>query len=261
MELIALLILMPVSNLCQLTGPKKVSGELGRSITVNCQYDRKYEDNVKLWCKGSYYIGSSVVVSTEHPEKGKVTLTDNKTQGIFSVTMDKLIKSDGGRYWCVIETRLFKYNKMVSVDIELSEGQPQRSTMSPSTVTTESNKTPVTTALTTSTTANFHNEGPWGVILPVVLALFILLVIAAVILYVKLRQQKKNVTTGQNLSGVENSVAVRQEDTEVAYATVNVVPRPDLENTYLNLQEAQRTAKGRDSSETVEYSTLHFGSQ
>ncbi|GCB70552.1 hypothetical protein scyTo_0008611 [Scyliorhinus torazame] len=256
---------MPVSSLCQLTGPKKVSGELGGSVTVNCWYDLKYKDNVKQWCKGPYYITCSVVIPTGYPENGRVSLTDNKTQGIFSVTMDKLMESDVGRYWCVIQTGVFKYNEKVSVDIEFSEGQPQSSTMSPTTLTTESTKTPVTTALTASSTANFHNEEPWGVILPVVLVLFILLVIAAVILYVKLKQQKKNVTNEQNLSGVENSATAckfPKEVKEVTYSIVSVVPRPDLENTYLNLQDlkAQRTAKNEDSSETVEYSALHFDS-
>ncbi|XP_078054028.1 CMRF35-like molecule 5 [Mustelus asterias] len=170
MELIALLILISVSSSCQLTGPKEVHGQSGGSVTVNCQYDLKYKDHVKQWCKGNYYyvLQCSVVVSTEKPEEGRISLTDNKTQGIFSITMDNLMKSDEGQYICVIETPTFKYNHWISIDLKVSQGQPQSSTIGPTTSaagntkasvnTTGNTKASVTTILTISPINDFHSS-------------------------------------------------------------------------------------------------------
>ncbi|XP_078054027.1 CMRF35-like molecule 8 [Mustelus asterias] len=263
MELIALLILMSVSSSCQLTGPKEVSGQLGGSVTVKCQYDLKYKDHVKQWCKGNYYylVKCPVVVSTKKPEEGRISLTDNKTQGIFSITMDNLMKSDEGQYTCVIETPTFEYNQRISIDLKVSQGQPQSSTISPTTSatgntkasvnTTGNTKASVITTLTISPIHLPHSVEAWHVTLPIVMVLIILLLSTALILYVKLKQQKKNGI------GAE-SPATCKENQEVTYSAVTVVPRPDLENTYLNLQDltAQRTARNQDFSETVEYSAI-----
>ncbi|XP_067913490.1 CMRF35-like molecule 3 isoform X4 [Heterodontus francisci] len=155
MELIALLILMSASSSFQLTGPEKVHGELGGSVTVDCQYDRNYKDHVKQWREGYYYLSSEVVVSTDKPKKGRFSLTDNKTQRIFSVTMDNLTKNDEGYYWCVIEMPTLGQNIKMSVKLEVSEGPVQRSTMGPTTKVTETTEASVTTALTTA----FHRTG------------------------------------------------------------------------------------------------------
>ncbi|XP_038675621.1 CMRF35-like molecule 3 [Scyliorhinus canicula] len=198
MELIALLILMPVSNLCQLTGPEKVSGELGRSITVNCLYDRKYEDNVKQWRKGLYYITSSVVVSTEHPEKGKVTLTDNRTQGIFSVTMDKLMKSDEGRYWCVIGTGAFKYDEKVPVDIELSEELQWTSTMGPNTRIASDTVTPSSSISPNHIEAELNSHRLWTLFRWL---LFAALAVCTVSVTCWTRFAKQSSSPGQQMKG------------------------------------------------------------
>ncbi|GCB70551.1 hypothetical protein scyTo_0008610 [Scyliorhinus torazame] len=118
---------MPLSSLCQLTAPKKVDGELGGLVTLNCQYDLLYVSNVKQLCRGYNYYECSVVVSTIEPENGRVSLTDNKIQGIFSITIDDLAKDDGGRYWCVIILMsLFQIRLKTSIDLEVSEEKLSR---------------------------------------------------------------------------------------------------------------------------------------
>ncbi|XP_067913486.1 CMRF35-like molecule 7 isoform X2 [Heterodontus francisci] len=270
MELIALLILMSASSSFQLTGPEKVHGELGGSVTVDCQYDRNYKDHVKQWCKGYYYLSCEVVVSTDKPKKGRFSLTDNKTQRIFSVTMDNLMKNDEGYYWCVIEMPTLVQNIKMSVKLEVSEGPVLRTTMGPTTKVTETTEASVTTALTTA----FHRTGttrkgsafPWQVILSVVVVIILLLLIVAVILYLKVKQQKKSGTNEQSITAVENPAATckfSKEDEGVTYATVKKVPRVDLESTYINVQDlkAQKTANSQGASETVEYSTVLFRSE
>ncbi|XP_041051254.1 uncharacterized protein LOC121282007 [Carcharodon carcharias] len=267
MELITLLILMPASSLQHLIGPKKVHGELGGSVTVKCQYDLKYKDLDKRWCKGSYSIitGCSIVVSTEKPKRERVSLADNKTQGIFSVTMDHLIKSDEGQYLCVIVRPGIKLNEKFSIELEVSEGPLWSSTQGPTTRKAGNTKTSVTTALTTSSTSDSSDEKQWHVILPAIMVLIILLLVAAIILYVKLKRQKKRGMNEQNFTGMENPAEAckfSKEDKEVTYSTVKTAPRANLEKTYYNLQDlkAERTAEGQDASETVEYSTVYFKS-
>ncbi|XP_078403898.1 polymeric immunoglobulin receptor-like [Cetorhinus maximus] len=254
-------------GLQQLNGPKKVCGELGGSVTVKCQYDLMYKDHVKQWCKGSYSygFGCSAVVSTEEPKKGRVSLADNKTQGIFSVTMDHLTKSDEGQYWCVIERLTFQVNERVSIKLEVSEDPPWSSTKGPTTSKARNTKTSVTTALTTTSTSDFRNPELWHQILPAIMVLIILLLVAAVILYVKLKRQKKRGMNEQSFTGMENPAEACEffkEDNEVTYSKVKIAPRADLEKTYCNIQDlkAGRTAEGQDSSETVEYATVNFKS-
>ncbi|XP_078276461.1 polymeric immunoglobulin receptor-like [Rhinoraja longicauda] len=101
-------------------GPNEVRGVLGQSVTMECWYGQKYRDDKKLWSKGDYYLSSDTVVSTDDPHRGRTSMTDNKTQGILSVTIDNLEKSDEGRYWCA--TVKFPVYERTSISLKVSEG-------------------------------------------------------------------------------------------------------------------------------------------
>ncbi|XP_055510917.1 polymeric immunoglobulin receptor-like isoform X2 [Leucoraja erinacea] len=105
-----------------ITEPEEVRGELGQSVTVECQYGRKYKDNDKLWSKGDYFFPSSTVVSTDDPQRGRTSMTDFKEQRIVSVTIDKLEKSDEGLYWCVIVKGNDSPIVSASISLTVSEG-------------------------------------------------------------------------------------------------------------------------------------------
>ncbi|XP_072886348.1 polymeric immunoglobulin receptor-like [Hemitrygon akajei] len=111
-----------------LTGPEKVRGVVGQSVTVECQYEHEYRDNVKKWCKGVTFVGCDALVSTEKPQNGRVSITDKKTQGIFSVTMDNLMKSDEGLYQCMIERAFYTWNKRFTISLEVSEAPEKEAT-------------------------------------------------------------------------------------------------------------------------------------
>ncbi|XP_043572432.1 CMRF35-like molecule 3 isoform X1 [Chiloscyllium plagiosum] len=166
MKTIGFFILISVSSSHQLTGPKEVRGEVGGSVTVDCRYDQKYKEHKKQWCKGRVFITCSVIVSTDNPQKQGVSLTDNKTRGIFSVTMDNLKKSDEGLYWCEIEVVLL--NIRDSVKLEVFEAPTWGSTMGPTSSTAGTTQPPVTTALTmSSSTISSPRDGlmrAWAII-------------------------------------------------------------------------------------------------
>ncbi|XP_036373585.1 polymeric immunoglobulin receptor-like [Megalops cyprinoides] len=84
---------------------KKQFVEIGGSVTIPCLYDQQYKDHVKYCCKGNYQDNCSVLVRTDSPQRaGYVSITDNPSQQLFTVTMRNLQKGDTATYWCGVET-------------------------------------------------------------------------------------------------------------------------------------------------------------
>ncbi|XP_072886325.1 polymeric immunoglobulin receptor-like [Hemitrygon akajei] len=94
---------LPVSG--ALWADKSVRGVVGRAITIDCHYEEKYSSHTKYWCHG-WTIQCSTLVETkgQHGRRGRVSITDNPEQGIFTVTMEDLHSGDTGWYSCGITT-------------------------------------------------------------------------------------------------------------------------------------------------------------
>ncbi|XP_072133753.1 polymeric immunoglobulin receptor-like [Mobula birostris] len=101
--LILLIGFLPVSG--ALWAEKHVRGVVGRAITIDCLYEEKYRSHTKYWCHG-WTLHCSVLVETngQHRRSGRVSITDNPEQRIFTVTMEDLHSGDSGWYSCGIET-------------------------------------------------------------------------------------------------------------------------------------------------------------
>ncbi|XP_074537997.1 CMRF35-like molecule 3 [Halichoeres trimaculatus] len=123
----------------QLSAPERVTGAYGGSVIIACQYDQKFREYTKYWCKGSVYELCKIVLKTPKNRKSdnRSSIVDNKEAGVFTVTMTSLKKSDEGMYWCVIADH--GRNPHVGVRLKLFE-------------------TAVTTAMTTSTPFVTHEE-------------------------------------------------------------------------------------------------------
>ncbi|XP_041051258.1 uncharacterized protein LOC121282010 [Carcharodon carcharias] len=81
---------------------ERVTGVVGRAITIECHYDaRSYKSHIKYWCHG--WTRQCNVVASTNWRNGRISVTDNKTQGIFNVTMEDLRSGDTGWYSCGIE--------------------------------------------------------------------------------------------------------------------------------------------------------------
>ncbi|XP_059805784.1 polymeric immunoglobulin receptor-like [Hypanus sabinus] len=248
-----------------LTGPEKVRGVVGQSVTVECQYEHKYRDNVKKWCKKWFFL-CDALVSTEEPQQGRVSITDKKTQGIFSVTMNNLMKSDEGWYQCMIQRAFYKPSKRFTISLEVSEApEKEATTLEISTeimwTTSPRNWMSTKKAESTETSVSSHPIRPKALsqshlILTVALSVLFLLFIAAVIVCAKLRQKMKTGTHGQRINGAEN-LAGNVTEMPVVYASVKH-RRDNVESTYMNLtvQDAPRNARTQHASETVVYSAV-----
>ncbi|XP_059806132.1 polymeric immunoglobulin receptor-like [Hypanus sabinus] len=101
--LILLIGFLPVSG--ALWAEKYVRGVVGRVITIDCHYEAKYRSHTKNWCHG-WTPQCSILVETkgQHGRRGRVSITDNPEQGIFTVTMEDLRSGDTGWYSCGIIT-------------------------------------------------------------------------------------------------------------------------------------------------------------
>ncbi|XP_027953010.1 CMRF35-like molecule 6 isoform X2 [Eumetopias jubatus] len=99
------LLLLQVPGCWCLSGPTSVTGTVGGSLSVQCQYEEKFREMVKYWCK-SPCVWSTVKTKEADLEEsnGRVSIRDHPANLTFTVTMENLTEGDAGTYWCGIVT-------------------------------------------------------------------------------------------------------------------------------------------------------------
>ncbi|XP_010118778.1 PREDICTED: CMRF35-like molecule 4, partial [Chlamydotis macqueenii] len=104
-----------------LQGPTKVSGFVGGSVEVPCEYKPKLVGANKYSCRGSLWLSCSILVQTTAPEdkafRDRVSLQDNPARHIFVVTMQNLTVEDGDQYWCGIQVPGYDPMFLVNVSV------------------------------------------------------------------------------------------------------------------------------------------------
>ncbi|KAA0718588.1 CMRF35-like molecule 3 [Triplophysa tibetana] len=80
----------------------------GQSVTVPCHFNPQYTSHVKYWCQGRLREFCTSLARTDDLESapngmGQVTIADDPTQHVFTVTMRNLMEGDSGWYWCGVE--------------------------------------------------------------------------------------------------------------------------------------------------------------
>ncbi|XP_074176190.1 CMRF35-like molecule 5 isoform X1 [Rhinolophus sinicus] len=114
------LLLLILPGCFSIQGPASVRGPEQGSLTVQCRYDPKWETYVKWWCKGADWGPCQILVKTNGSEwkKDRVSITDNRTSHIFTVTMKKLRRDDADTYWCGIQRTGTDFGVQVVVTID-----------------------------------------------------------------------------------------------------------------------------------------------
>ncbi|CAI5765963.1 CMRF35-like molecule 1 isoform X1 [Podarcis lilfordi] len=104
-----------------LTGPKALSGFLGRSLSVRCRYDVVSRKYVKYWCKGSSWSSCEIVVRTTGSEEertaSRVFIKENHSRLEFRVRLENLTQEDAGIYWCGIQRTGSDYGFPVNITV------------------------------------------------------------------------------------------------------------------------------------------------
>ncbi|XP_072886326.1 uncharacterized protein [Hemitrygon akajei] len=145
---ILLICSLPVSG--ALRAEKYVRGVVGGAITIDCHYEEKYRSQTKYWCDGGIEQCSILVETNgQHGRLGRMSITDNLKQRIFTVTMEDLHSRDTGWYSCGIITRGRHLRFSVHLEVSDESRYVSKTTVSES-MWTSASETPVTNSMRTS---------------------------------------------------------------------------------------------------------------
>ncbi|XP_004394463.1 PREDICTED: uncharacterized protein LOC101381027 [Odobenus rosmarus divergens] len=99
------LLLLQVPGCWCLSGPTSVTGTVGGSLSVQCQYEEKFREIAKYWCK-SPCLGDIVKIEKSDKEvrNGRVSIRNHPANLTFTVTLENLTEGDAGTYRCGIDT-------------------------------------------------------------------------------------------------------------------------------------------------------------
>ncbi|XP_037553680.1 uncharacterized protein LOC119430329 [Nematolebias whitei] len=75
----------------------------GASVSIPWIYSQQYRNHVKYLCEGNYWSSCSYTVKTNSQrDSNKYSISDDKSQSIFTVTI-KQLTSQNTYYWCAVE--------------------------------------------------------------------------------------------------------------------------------------------------------------
>uniref|UniRef100_M3YRY2 Immunoglobulin domain-containing protein n=1 Tax=Mustela putorius furo TaxID=9669 RepID=M3YRY2_MUSPF len=88
-----------------LHGPPSVTGTVGGSQSVQCQYEEKFRETPKYWCKIPCVRRTLKTEGADiEGRKDRVSIRDHPVNLTFTVTLENLTEDDAGTYWCGIDT-------------------------------------------------------------------------------------------------------------------------------------------------------------
>ncbi|XP_068923653.1 CMRF35-like molecule 9 isoform X2 [Petaurus breviceps papuanus] len=108
-----------------MVGPKEVRGPEGSSLSVQCSYEDKYQENKKYWCKdnGIFFSRCVTVISTEAGKEktdSKMSIKDDPQHLTFTVIMRRVTLKDAGKYQCGIS--IFGFDEVFAVNVVVLSG-------------------------------------------------------------------------------------------------------------------------------------------
>ncbi|XP_030390346.1 CMRF35-like molecule 1 [Gopherus evgoodei] len=233
-----------------LTAPREVSGPLGGTVSVPCQYGKRNQGSQKYWCRGAQWKSCSKVVETEKSEvkvkRGRVSITDNHTMSTFTVTTENLTLGDAGIYWCGINIKGGSDpHSLVNVTV-----LPALST---TVMVTAGSLSP---AIGTAHTVEHPKSSPFTsavFLLPVLLVVLLILLSGAMLLARRMMLKRKKAAGAIGPSAAVNE-AVASTGSDVSYATVK--PKSRKSNI---TAPSPHSAQAKPSPERVEYSAVAPG--
>uniref|UniRef100_A0A8C2YHY0 Ig-like domain-containing protein n=1 Tax=Coturnix japonica TaxID=93934 RepID=A0A8C2YHY0_COTJA len=211
-----LLLLLCCAELClpgwALHGPSSMTGYIGGSLSVSCSYQEGYETYPKYWCHPGTLTSCSfknyIITSEQQPwaQWGRISIWDNRTQRVFTVTMKDLTARDAGTYLCGVQRPIWQQDVTNKVQVIVLSGHTSCSfTALPSTSAIPSGPISGPTWMspqqeTTKQTAHPTSPGDLSegqlnivmdILIPCIAVVLFLLALAAVVLVILSRKRKK----------------------------------------------------------------------
>ncbi|XP_048866385.1 polymeric immunoglobulin receptor-like isoform X2 [Brienomyrus brachyistius] len=255
-----------------------VSAERGGSVTIPCYYDQNSKDKTKYLCRGYEWDSCYRIAQSDGEQsRGTVSVSDDRDQMVFNVTMRDLQEEDFDYYWCAVEASAAQSHRAFMPLIVREEIHV------PTTQQTEQNRhTTMTTAvaspfpLTSNSTAqNVTNSVlsdptlPFSVGILAVLLLLMLLLIAVVTILCRrsamaLARNRNRENTAAPTPSVDPGdevtyISVTTKARNLAHSSIQVMPLENMTSadpdvTYSNTT-TQRKKAAADPHEVV-YSTV-----
>nr|XP_032640995.1 CMRF35-like molecule 5 isoform X2 [Chelonoidis abingdonii] len=267
------------------TGPGAVRGPAGGSVAVRCRYQAGYEDYPKFWCReggliGRWHCSNGHIVEIDGSEaeatRGRVSIRDDHTQHMFTVTVENLTLADTGTYHCGVGRTGPDLRATVELTVSPATSSPpatekSSSATSSATVQPASSTSKSTSIWTTaeegksSFSANQDTMSPvprdsditFYILLPCVLLVLILFLLAAVML-VRLFRKRKKALSGASVQRdkkINLSNLGSEETEEVSYVTVTI-STPDQQPIYANVEQRPKTTRPAKPPEETLYSAV-----
>ncbi|KAG1955799.1 polymeric immunoglobulin receptor-like [Pimephales promelas] len=105
-----------------------VTGYSGGGVNITCEYDEKYKENTKYFCKGDW-LSCIDRIKTDIKDKwvhnGRFSLYDDTRSAVFTVTIRNLTGEDSGTYQCAVDIPK-DIDSSTEVKLKISTGQQTR---------------------------------------------------------------------------------------------------------------------------------------
>nr|XP_034362654.1 CMRF35-like molecule 8 isoform X2 [Arvicanthis niloticus] len=203
-----LLLLFWLPDCVPLHGPSTVTGTVGKTLSVSCQYEEKFKTNNKYWCRVLSVLRCKDIVKTrgsEEARNGRVSIRDHPDNLTFTVTLESLSEEDAGTYMCAVDIPFLDgffeivdslgIDKYFKIELSVVPSKVTEPTLEIPVVSTSlSTKGPTQESITGSITDGHHeHHGTQGLRLPVllsVLAVLLLLLVGTSLLAWRMFQKR-----------------------------------------------------------------------
>ncbi|XP_008154488.2 CMRF35-like molecule 8 isoform X2 [Eptesicus fuscus] len=270
----AALLLLWVPGCLSLSGPRRVTGTVGGSLSVQCRYEKEYTNHNKYWCNGFCLV--KIVETTESERemrRGRVSIRDHPANLTFTVTLESLTEDNEGKYSCGIDRpwreKLTDLTFQVVVSVSPATSRPATTTTTTTAAATTSTATAQTPTVSSAPAGNVtrsknsQDSAPpspdLGLpVLLILLALLLLLLGGASLL--AWRMVRRRVKAGGNPEPLQNHCQAAPQS-EPCYANLELQPRPLQGEPEHPRQEEVEYSLVQPPREDLHYSTVVFTAQ
>ncbi|KAM5216643.1 CMRF35-like molecule 8 isoform 2-T2 [Hipposideros larvatus] len=217
-----------------LSGPRTVTGTVGGSLSVQCQYEEEFTGHVKYWYSDLHKKIVETTKSKREVRRGRVSIRDDPANLTFTVTLDSLTEEDEDTYMCGID---ISWRQDPTFLIEVSVF-PASTSVSPASITRAKTST-ITAQISTvptvrpsvdatlSANSQENEQQPsrsWGLHVALSLLAFLLLLLGGTLLLAR-RMARRRIKAGENLEPLQNPGQAAQQS-ELCYAHLELPTWP-----------------------------------